>query len=257
MEMKLKKRYYRKDINILEAYYYKPPRFEKYRPHMMYIGPVLLTIIILSFVYLVFFLRPLNLLNEKTEQLSEERTEVEEVLNASIGEKDYQEYQSAKQVVSKYETLLEIIETYPGLDLDIVEAIFNTTEGATIIDFGYSTSSHSITVSYESTTQASYPEMLSKLRAANIFQDIKYTGYQGEERKITATRTVTTEESASDDEESEEGEETDSSESTTSTQETTEETVVVGKEMVYSSTITFVLEGGTADAEQTSDDEEG
>lgn len=267
MEMKgLNKKYFRKDINILQAYYYKPPKFEKYRPHMMYILPVLGFLVGFSLIYYVFFYRPLVAQQVKTSQVKTQRAEVEELLNSSIGEKNYQEYQTTKAEVEKYELMLEIIKTYPKLNLDHLNAILETTLGASITNFSYDNNTHAITVSYEAPSQDTYPKILSQLRALNIFDDIIYNGYQGVERDITETQLVPTIENnqtqygingTTNNQNSQE--EVIQEQNQTSNQQSIEyheEEVVVGQKQIYTSTITYVLKGGSLEYATNDEDSE-
>ena len=64
---------------------------------MMYILPVLGFLVGFSLIYYVFFYRPLVAQQVKTSQVKTQRAEVEELLNSSIGEKNYQEYQTQRQ----------------------------------------------------------------------------------------------------------------------------------------------------------------
>lgn len=260
MEMKgFNKRYFRKDINILQAYYYKPPKFEKYRPHMMYILPVLGFLVGCSLIYYLFFYRPLIAQEAKTNATKLQRSEIEELLNTSIGEKDYQEYQTTKAEVEKYEGMLEIIKTYPKLNLDHLQAILETTFDASITNFNYDNESHSITVSYEAPTQATYPKILSQLRALNIFDSIVYNGYQGVERDITETQLVpstqdnlTNASTTTDVQVS--GQETTNNPNQNENQQDVsyhEEEVIVGKQKIYTSTITYVFKGGSIKTENS------
>lgn len=185
-----KNRYFRKDINILEAYEYKPPRFEKYRPHMMYIGPVLGVLLAVTLVYLGLFYYPLVKQQKKTAVVKEQRNEVQELLDNSIGEKQFQEYQDTKSKVDKYEMLLKIIDTYPELNLDDLSKILDTTLGAWITSFSYNNATHAITVSYEALQQEVYPQIITQLRATKLFDQIVYNGYQGSKRDITQTQMV-------------------------------------------------------------------
>ena len=267
MEMKgLNKKYFRKDINILQAYYYKPPKFEKYRPHMMYILPVLGFLVGFSLIYYVFFYRPLVAQQVKTSQVKTQRAEVEELLNSSIGEKNYQEYQTTKAEVEKYELMLEIIKTYPKLNLDHLNAILETTLGASITNFSYDNNTHAITVSYEAPSQDTYPKILSQLRALNIFDSIEYNGYQGVERDITETQLVPTIENnqtqygingTTNNQNSQE--EVIQEQNQTSNQQSIEyheEEVVVGQKQIYTSTITYVLKGGSLEYATNDEDSE-
>lgn len=268
MEMKgLNKRYFRKDINILQAYYYKPPKFEKYRPHMMYILPVLGFLVGFSLIYYLFFYRPLVAQEIKTSQVKTQRAEVEELLNSSIGEKNYQEYQTTKAEVEKYELQLEIIKTYPKLNLDHLNAILETTFGATITNFSYDNNSHAITVSYEAPSQDIFPKILSQLRALNIFDDIVYNGYQGTSRDITETQLVP---SLQNNQMQNDINETTSNQSSKQEEETQEQSqslnqqvveyqeqeVVVGQEQLYTSTITYVLKGGSLEVQADDESEQ-
>lgn len=178
------KRLKRDDINLLEAYTYKTPLYEKFKPHLVYFFVPFLFVCLCVVVYIFGFARSLHhdqlLLNRNKEELSSLKSTSEDLMSAS----DYQAYIDNKNTYDVLKEMKSVIDTYPRINQKALSKLMENHD--TITSIAYNQDDHSMTIQYKVDQQSFYYNLITKMRKTGYFSDIEYVGYTGVDDQVTS-----------------------------------------------------------------------
>ena len=182
------------DINLLEAYAYKTPFYEKMKPHVIYFLIPMVFACLCTVIYILVFTNMLghnqSLLQQNKAELTSLQSTTEELMSTA----DYQAYIDNKNTYETLKDMQKVIETYPEMNQKALSTLMENYQ--TIRSVAYNQQEHSLTIEYKSYQQSFYYDMISKMRKTGYFRDIEYVGYTGVDDQTTTqsddgTQTIT------------------------------------------------------------------